>query len=300
MKAELTPDTASPGRGRGHVFVLVAAVLWGTTGTAQYFAPPGATPTTIGALRLVTGGTALLLALGATGRLRWRWHPGLLAAAVGVAAYQAAFFAGVARTGVAVGTLVAIGSAPVWAGLLEMLLIGQRPSQRWLWATLAAVVGSALLIGSQGEIGIDAGGVALTLGAGASFALYTVANKSLLRYFAGDVITALALFGGGLLLLPLLLLGDLSWLQHPGGIAVVLHLGLVATAGAYFLFGRGLASISAASATTLTLAEPVTASFLGVMVLGERLSSVAIVGAGLVLLGLALLAAGGADESSTE
>lgn len=280
--------------GGGHLFVLFAAVLWGTTGTAQHFAPPGATPTTIGALRLVVGGTALLFLV--RGKSRLRWHPALLAAAVGVAAYQAAFFAGVSRTGVAVGTLVTIGSAPVWAGLLEMLFLRHKPSRRWLWATMAAVVGSALLVGSGGELGIDGAGVGLTLAAGFSFALYTVASKSLLRHFSGDVVTAAALFGGGLLLLPLLLFGDIRWLWHLPGVVTVLHLGLVATAAAYLLFGRGLASISAASATTLTLAEPLTASLLGVTLLGERLSFVAILGAALVFLGLALLAVGGSGD----
>lgn len=46
--------------------VLLAAVLWGSTGTAAAFAPSGATPVSIGAARIgaariVIGGLALLL-----------------------------------------------------------------------------------------------------------------------------------------------------------------------------------------------------------------------------------------------
>ncbi|HFQ93738.1 MAG TPA: hypothetical protein ENK32_06995, partial [Anaerolineae bacterium] len=43
----------------GQWFVLAAAVLWGTTGTAQAFAPAGAHPLSVGAMRLLVGGVAL-------------------------------------------------------------------------------------------------------------------------------------------------------------------------------------------------------------------------------------------------
>jgi DME family drug/metabolite transporter len=43
------------------------------------------------------------------------------------AAYQICFFAGVARTGIATGTLVAIGSAPILAGLLGIAVLRERP-----------------------------------------------------------------------------------------------------------------------------------------------------------------------------
>lgn len=62
-----------------------------------------------------------------------------------VAAYQACFFFGVARTGVAVGTVVALGIAPLATGLLGLLL-GERPDRRWTLATVGAVAGVVLLL----------------------------------------------------------------------------------------------------------------------------------------------------------
>ena len=55
----------------------------------------------------------------------------VMAGMVAVAGYQLAFFSAVARTGVAVGTMVAIGSAPVLAGLLAWLVRGEQPPGRW-------------------------------------------------------------------------------------------------------------------------------------------------------------------------
>lgn len=44
-----------------YLLVTLGAMLWGTTGTAQSFAPDGAHPIAIGAVRLAVGGAALLL-----------------------------------------------------------------------------------------------------------------------------------------------------------------------------------------------------------------------------------------------
>ncbi|OUM97894.1 MAG: hypothetical protein BAA04_03420, partial [Firmicutes bacterium ZCTH02-B6] len=200
------------------------------------------------------------------------------------------FFAAVATTGVALGTLVGIGSAPISAGLLEWLVQGQRPSKRWVMATCLAVLGSALLLGDEGGWQVHWGGVLLALGAGASFAVYTVAGRSLLQAVSPDGYVALAFAGGGVLLAPLLFVSDLRWLAEPRGLLVALHLGLIATALSYVLFGRGLARVQAATATTLSLAEPLTAALLGTVVLGERLGAAAVLGAALLLIALAWLA----------
>ncbi len=271
--------------------MLAAGVLWGTTGTAQAFAPSGATPLGIGAVRLLVGGTALLLLALLRRQLRphgWPWLPTVTGIA-GIALYQICFFAAVARTGVAVGTVVAIGSAPMLAGLLGLLLLGERPSRRWLLATLLAVAGCMLLAGGSGDVQIDGLGIVLALGAGAAYALYTIAGRELLRVQPPDAVTAVIFFGGALLLAPVLPFVNLGWLAEPRGLLVALQLGLVATALAYVLYIRALISVPTATAVTLALMEPLTAATLGVLVLGERLTAVALAGIALLLAGLLIL-----------
>jgi DME family drug/metabolite transporter len=151
------------------------------------------------------------------------------------------------------------------------------------------VLGCALLASASGELQVEALGIALALGAGACYALYTVASKGLLETHPPDAVMAVIFCLGALLLAPILFIGDLSWLAQPRGLATALHLGLVATALAYVLFARGLRSLPTATAVTLSLAEPLTAGLLGVLLLGERLSAGAWLGAGLILAGLALL-----------
>jgi DME family drug/metabolite transporter len=210
-----------------------------------------------------------------------------------VAGYQLCFFAAVARTGVAVGTVVAISSAPVVAGLLGLLAFDARPGRRWAAATGLAIAGCLLLTladASAGAVQVDPLGILLAVGTGASYAIYTLALKRLLAFQTPDAVTAVAFSGGALLLMPLLFFVDLRWLTEPRGLLVALHIGLIATALAYLCFIRGLVTVPAASAVTLALAEPLTATLLGMLVLGERLRGPALLGMALLALGLGVLA----------
>jgi len=95
------------------------------------------------------------------------------------------------------------------------------------------------------------------------------------------------LFGGAAVLLaPVLAASSPGWVLSGRGLAVVGYLGVVTTAAAYLLYGRGLRAMSAPVAVTLGLAEPVVAAILGLVVVGERLTPAGIIG--LVLVGLAL------------
>lgn len=278
-------------RDRVAVFmVLLAAVMWGTTGTARALAPADAAPVSVGAVRIAIGGALLVLVALARGTLVARWPVrASLVAAAAVAAYQLSFFEGVARAGVAPGTIVGIGSAPIFAGIIAWLALGERPDARWAVATALAVVGVALL-SFTGDVAFAPLALLLPLCAGASYAIYATATKALLPGRDNVAVAAIAFGGGALLLSPLLVLTDLSWLARPNGAAAAIELGVVATALAYVLFTAGLARLPVRWGATLSLGEPLTASFLGVVVLGERLALAQIAGAALVGLGLAVLA----------
>ena len=283
----------------GPFFVIAAAILWGTTGTAQAFAPDGAQPVSVGAVRLAVGGLALLALAVLRGAFNdsQPWPKAATGvAAASMAAYQLFFFAGVARTGVAVGTVVTIGSGPVWAGLLGILVLGERPSRRWLSATSLAVLGCVLLVTAGSDINVDVGGIGLALGGGLSYAVYAVSSKTVLDAHLPDAATAVIFTLGAVFLLPWLFITDLTWLAQPGGLALALHLGLLATAVAYALFARGLRLVPVATAVTLSLAEPLTAGLLGVFLLGEQLTILALLGIVLLFTGLAMLSARAANE----
>jgi DME family drug/metabolite transporter len=340
------------------VFILLAAVCFGTTGTAQEFGPDGTSALSVGATRIVIGGGALALVawlstrafrrptvsltseLSATrrgGALGMRrvaapsdvddkgkgsdggrtasvtgsipvtpegaivttssrgrasaptWLVIALGAA-GVVAYQPAFFAGTSINGVAVGTIVALGSAPIRTGALEWAVTRAFPGVVWLVATAVATVGVVLLTGVGGADAIGIDGLLASLGAGASYAVYALASKRLLVRDWAPTSAMGSIFGwAAAASVPLMLVTDLGWLASASGIAMALWLGLITTTLAYVLFARGLIGLSAATVSTLTLAEPLTATLLGILILNETLSTNAVIGIMVLVLGLVLL-----------
>ena len=273
--------------------VLLAAVLFGTTGTAQALGPAIA-PVVVGAGRIVVGG-ALLVAIALLAR-RLRVGAGagwILLGGFFVAIYQVSFFAAVDKTGVAIGAVVALGSAPAFTGLVARAFTGEPLGARWAAATGLACAGVILLVlgGGSGESAVAPPGVALALLSGLGYAGYAVLGKRMLERGGTPEGVMAAVFGtGGLLLVPVLLLAPSGDLVSGQGFALVLYLGAIPTALAYLLFAHGLERLGAAETSTLTLAEPLTATALGVIALGERPGLAAAAGAALVLAGLALLA----------
>lgn len=282
----------------GAPLVLAAAALWGTTGTAQELGGVH-DPAAVGAARLAVGGGVLVLVVllsrgGAALRacLRRPLLGWTALAAVAAAVYQGAFFTAVASTGVATGTVVALGVAPVATGVLGALLFGERLTRWWVAATVLAVLGCVLLVtaGSTGASTVRPEGIALAVLAGGCYGLYTCGAKALLdRRVPVGVAMAVTLGLGAVLLAPLLLGGDLR-LAGPRPWLMVGWLGLVATAAAYLLYAHGLRRLAAGTVGTLSLAEPLTAAALGLLVLHERPEPRAAVGAAVLLAGLLLAA----------
>jgi len=286
---------------RGPTLVLLAATLWGTTGTAQALGPEGISPETVSLVRMVGG--ALLLGYAALRRetvpLRSLPVWPLLIALSALAASQPLFFTGVARTGVAVGTITTIGSGPILAGLLAWLIRAERPDRRWVVATAAAVLGAVLLVSGGESAGVDLAGLAYSFGAGITWAVYLVAAKVLFQAHPPVFVAGVLFAGAAVVLSPMAVVGDLSWLSMSGGVLTAVWLGVVSTALSYVMFARGLGATPVATTATLTLAEPVTAALLGMVVLDEPVRATTIAGIALVALGLVVLSAGTRSMASS-
>lgn len=272
--------------------VLAAAALFGTSATSQALIAPDAPPAAVADMRLLIGAVGLLVFViwryGArTITELWRrptvWVMGLF-----VATYQACFFIGAARTGVAIGTLASLALAPFLAGVLGWILREGAPGWVWAMSTVIAVVGLGFLtLGSAGQA--DPLGILAASGAGASYAVYTVLGARLARDgHRASAVLAASFTIGAVLLLPAAIAAGLWW-ASPSGIALILWLGLIATTLAYLLFGVGLSVLQPGHIATLNLAEPVVATMLGVAILGERLPLAGWIGCALIIVALGVL-----------
>lgn len=291
----LARSTSAGATGVGMAGVAGAALLFATSGTTRALLVPQAAPTSVAAVRLTVGAAAMVLFV------IWRGRGGQLRAllrepltwimGVAVASYQALFFVGVSSAGVAVGTLVSLGCAPLVAGLLGYLLGEGPPGWPWLAATLLAAAGLGLLVSTE-FTGAGPGsvlGILAALGAGASYATYTALGTRLARRGWDPAVALAAPFAIGSLFVVGFAPAAAGWLFTPAGLAAAAWLGLVATAGAYLLFSMGLPVLAPGTIATLTLLEPVGATILGMALLHEALPMRGWVGCGLILVGLAVL-----------
>jgi DME family drug/metabolite transporter len=276
----------------GAGLVLGAALLWGTVGPAQALAGDVMSPAALGGWRLVVGGTVLALLCrrhlrGLRPALRQGLVRPLLVCALATGVFQAAFLYATARTGAALATVVALGVGPVATGLIARLVTGEVLTRTWLISTGAAVLGCALLFVPDGA-GPDVLGLLTAAASGVCYGLYTVYARRLATDHPGihlPTVSALALLLGSVPLLPWMA-GSVAALAQPAALGLIAWLGLAATALAYWLFSAGLRSTSAAAVGTLSLAEPLAASVLGVFALHEHLTAPAAAGSLLILGGL--------------
>ena len=278
-----------------YFLVLLGAVLWGTTGTAQTFMPQTIHPLAVGASRLAVGGFSLLAILLIMRKINfrnWPWRATIYAA-ISMAVFQYLFFSSVRLTGIAIGTVVAIGSAPVFSGVIEWLLLKRRPNSVWIIATLLAIIGCALLFLNKDGIVVNPIGVTMSLGAGLLFAFYTLVNKEVLEKTETIPAVAVIFSVSALMLLPFLFRFETEGLLSGSGVAVVIYLGIATTSVAYILFSTGLKRIPSSSAVTLSLAEPLTAALLSVLIVRERLDLTSWIGIAMLLGGILVLTLSG-------
>lgn len=286
----------------GALFVLAASILWGTTGTAATFAPD-VSPLAIGAVAMGFGGLlqaaiAVRPSVAFSTSLRKRWRMVALGA-LAVAGYPLAFYSSMHLAGVAIGTVVSIGSAPLASAVIEKLVDNRPFTGRWVAGAVFGVSGAALLcVAGTGPGAAVSGltgwstpaGIALGLLAGLTYAVYSWAAHRLINTGVPSRAVMGTVFGlGGLLLMPVLAATGAPLMASWQNLAVGAYMALVPMFAGYVLFGWGLARVRASTATTVSLAETVVAAVLAVLVVGERLPALGWAGAAMIAGSLLIL-----------
>jgi len=280
---------------RGILPVLVCSVLWGTVGLVSVYAPAAASPESVGAGGMLLAGT-LMLAVRPGARTLLRRARGLdrlllLIGSFGLLAYPLAFFPAVRHLGVALATAITLGSAPLFTGLISRFVERRRLTRRWLRCAPIAVAGTVLMIaGDAGVRGVSMLGVVLALIPGLAYATVSSVAARLIGQGKPSKDVYGTMFGASALWsIPVLALVGAHGLVSVRGVAVVLFFGCVTNYLCYTMFGSALRYTSAATATTVTLAEGAVGTLLGVFAHGERLGAAAWVGLGLLAAALVLL-----------
>ncbi|OMO28667.1 DMT family transporter [Vibrio lentus] len=279
----------------GTLAILFASILWGTTGTAASFAPD-LSPLAIGAFSMGVGG---LMQAGLAYRKilfacdKLLQNKKLLAvSAFALAVYPLAFYSSMKLSGVAIGTVVSIATAPFFSALLECLISKKNNiNLRWLTSFAIGVVGIGLLVFSESSSANESGedlkllGIGLGLVAGLCYAIYSWATKALIDKGIKSQAAMGSIFGlGAMLLLPTLWFTGDNLFSSQANVLVISYLTLIPQCLGYIAFSFGLRHVTASSANLLTLFEPVVAAVLAVCVVGELIPFTGWLGMSLIVL----------------
>ena len=282
---------------RSALFVLLAAMLWGTIGvTARgFYTATDATPLSLSLFRLGIAAPLLgILSFRRDGYDFWRISPRewgwWLAAGLSMAGYQMFIFAAVQRTSVTAAQFLAICTAPVIVAVAAPLILGERVPARALVAGVMALAGVTLVIGlgNPGDLVRRDYllGNLLALAAAAAWSAYAIIARRLTAHNSVTRITFISFSLAALLILPWALPQTQTLSLSLAGWLMALYLGVIATALAYTLYVRGLRGMTATLSVFLALAEPATAAILATLLFGEHLTPAGWAGVALLAAGL--------------
>src|SRR4051794_24931466 len=164
-RSVMSSSLSTPASRRGFLLVVLAALCWGTSGVSGRIVAERADlgPLDIAWHRMAIGAVVLLIGTALTRSRRSVLTSALtrgttvrlVLVGAGLAAYQFAYFAAVARAGVSIATLVALGLAPLLIAVGASLLGHGRPDRTTAVALVVALVGLTLLVGVSA--GVDTG-----------------------------------------------------------------------------------------------------------------------------------------------
>ncbi len=283
---------------RGYFLVILAACMWGTLGLffRVLHDSYGLSALTIAFLRASISFVILICALAITRpqllRLSLRAIPFFIAYGFcGVAAFYITYTQAIIQTSVTTA-VVLLYTAPAFVTLIAWRVWSESLDKRKVGALILAFVGCALVARAYdpAALSLNIIGLVFGLGAGLTYALYTVFSKAALARHSLWTALVYALFFGMLLLAPIQTPAAFAPLvQQPTAWIFLLGLALGPTLGSLSLYTAGLRLVPASNASIIANIEPVVASVLAFLVLGERLELLQVLGGVMVIGGAVVL-----------
>ena len=275
--------------------ILAAAALWGIIGVwNRRLMAGGLFPYSIVVVRNC-GGLVLLLAVMALRdrsvfhverqHLKYFFGTGV----VSVVLFTVCYFSCQEICSLAVASIL-LYTAPAIVVVLSAILWREPVTKKKLLALGLTLVGCALVCGVfSGSLTVTGGGIALGLGAGFFYALYSIFGRYALAHYGPMTVTVWTFVFAGAASLVLVRPAELAALAQPSMALTAVGLVVCSTVLPYILYTRGLARVEAGKASILASLEPVVASVAGVVLFGEPMSPLTAAGIVCVLAGVYIL-----------
>jgi drug/metabolite transporter, DME family len=281
----------------GFLAVGAAASIWGTLGFfAKILYAEGVSFEALVAVRASVGWAAMLLFVLLTWGVRSQRVTGrdflfvVPLGLVGIGAFYLLYFFTIRESTVGTAAIL-LYSSPAFVALLAWIFLKETLGPLRLLALALTFGGIFLVVGGYepGALEVSLPVLATGLLSGLTYGLYSIFGKPLAGHLESAIILSYALgFGSVLLVLAALPTFHTLVGLSSSSYALLVMLAVVHTALAFGLYTMGLKRLDAGQAAIVATVEPVVAGAIGVVLLGEELTALKVIGALLVLAGAAL------------
>ncbi len=281
---------------KGFIYVLIASLLWGTSGIfVRFLAPLGFSSLQMTAIRGAVSALGMTVYVLFKDRSLFRVRPKalLLFACGGVTMYMTALFYYTAMQASSIATAVVLMyTAPVLVMVYSVLFLGERFTRVKGLALVGMLVGCALVSGLLSDAQFNGRGIFFGILSGITYSAYNIVTKIQMRQNNNPVSASLYCFM--FMAIAALILGDVPGIARNitanpvGTLPLVLGLGIFTCLMPYFLYTKAMEKLSAGIAASLGIVEPMAATVYSVVLFREGMD--VFVAIGLVcVLGSALL-----------
>lgn len=275
----------------GHLYLTLAMVTVGSTVIASKLMAAGLPPFTATALRFAMALPLFGLIVLAT-RTPWpkldrgAWGLLVVQAGAGSVGYTTLLITGLTMTSAADAGVI-IGTLPVVASLIAILVLREKPNLRLLAAVALATTGVLVVSWPGGDAGSSSAlGNALILGAVLCEGLFILLNKRLATPIA-PLMQSTLMTGLGLVVAAVPTLAfEQPFALAPDRTALIAtaYYAAIPTVAGFLLWYAGAARVSGSEASLFTAVAPVSAVLMAAVVLGEPVTPAHAAGTACVLV----------------
>lgn len=277
------------------IYLVIASFLWGTSFIAGKIAYNMLDPSLVVAFRYVLASIILLpvtLSFIRQEKEDFSRKDFFMLVLLGILTYPLTSmlqFLGLSFTSASSATTI-IGIEPVMIAIIGFLFFKERTSPIVFFLGIVALFGVALTVGVSALENVSFFGCFLVFLSTIVVSFWVQLSKKILTKMSSNYYTALTIQLGTLFALPIMLFLVRNWEIHYSfeGILALLYLVVGCSIGAGWFWNKGLERSEVSKSGLFLALEPVFGIILAVLILGEKLNFLSIIGIILVISSAAI------------